>query len=834
MSFNVQNTNDKDKLISILFDQYSRYDACANLLNHAGFKTGQTILDVGSGYDCLFGRFLSKINITYVDPLISQSNSDQNHVTGDIYSDAFSGRTFNAVTAIDVLEHVPAQSRRDFLNRISNLAEDMIVLGFPCSDTSDATETDQALEDIYYSVYGVKYSWLKEHEKFGLPSVVETTKQLEEQSWHCQVMGHGHIPWLKELLGLVICIWDIPELSQVCLDLSEQFNRTLAPYDFAPPHYRTFILATRTPITQFIPEVPDENKLKALNTVVAELSEKVRNNTFKRTLQSLKVYENSYVDQNLIIQKTSAWGTSLEERVQQNDVTIMDLNAELQKTSAWGTSLEERVQQNDVTIMDLNAELQKTSAWGTSLHEKIAETEQACTKKHVELMKMSDWAYGMMQELRHRKMPLYQKVLNRICQLQGHLLDALARTAVGDFVRSLRAKKRYKANLQSIEELKQSLKKCKGRLIIVFPIITWDFRWQRPQQIVSRLRDKGYCVLYLAMTLTPLHKRFCSKLEASSLLGFNELAKHIHQVWLHSTNQINVYMDPLQGDDLHNITLGLEALLQVIKPSSIEYLLQFPGWWPVAERLKQTCGGKVIFDCMDDHSGFSTNTDKALETECSLIQKADLVIASSDLLECRCCETNANTIHVKNGTEFEHFNNPQKNGKLDNLADRPIIGYFGAISDWFDTDLIAYCASKRPDWNFVLIGATTGADLVSLQCLANVHLLGEKTYTELPGYFAYFDVCTIPFKLIPLTLATNPVKFYEYMSAGKPVVSVALPELLPYDEDCYIATDADGFFDQLEKALVERDDPGKVVRRISLARENSWETRVETIFKAIS
>jgi glycosyltransferase involved in cell wall biosynthesis len=171
------------------------------------------------------------------------------------------------------------------------------------------------------------------------------------------------------------------------------------------------------------------------------------------------------------------------------------------------------------------------------------------------------------------------------------------------------------------------------------------------------------------------------------------------------------------------------------------------------------------------------------------------------------------------------------NGELDFLGDKPIIGYFGAISDWFDVDLIAYCARIRPKYNFVLIGSTFGADTNKIEYLENVFLLGERAYQSLPGYLAYFDVCLIPFKLIPLTMATNPVKFYEYLSSGKPVVSVRLPELIEYADCCYLADNAEEFVAQIDEAYQSKDDLELKNMRLELARNNSWDSRVDTILK---
>jgi glycosyltransferase involved in cell wall biosynthesis len=90
-----------------------------------------------------------------------------------------------------------------------------------------------------------------------------------------------------------------------------------------------------------------------------------------------------------------------------------------------------------------------------------------------------------------------------------------------------------------------------------------------------------------------------------------------------------------------------------------------------------------------------------------------------------------------------------------------------------------------------------------LSSCANVRLTGEKPYAELPQWLAGFDVCLIPFRITELTLATNPVKAYEYLSAGKPVVSVGLPELQQFGDLVYRAQDSDDFIAQVSRALAE-------------------------------
>lgn len=815
----------------MILDQYSRYKACSDLLRQTGLVAGSSILDIGSGPECLFGQFIpDDVSMTYVDPLIPRG-SGRGYITGNIFARELAGQSFDCVSAVDVLEHVPSEHRQAFLERMSSLGKNTLILGFPTSDSSDALETDKAIDDQYSAIFGHEYSWLEEHYRYGLPSMAGTVGQLSQLGWHCQTVGHGHAPWLRELLGFVICVWDIPSLSNVVLAISEKFNRELYPYDFRPPYYRQFVIASRSPLPHIIAPVTSNN-IEAADDAFRVLMEDAQRQYFTASLRQLVERDAQIAALNQKIEEVSVWGATQQATVVERDAQIAALNQTIEEVSIWGATQQAAVVKWDAQVTSLNQKIEEVSCWGRLQHEKNISLEQALSDKQAELMKMSDWAHGMMLELNRRNASIVSRV-EKSAKRGGVLArKKLAQSFLGDMVRHVRDSRRFREKRVSLEVIRQSVLDNRGRLIITFPIITWDFRWQRPQHIVSRLRNRGFSVLYVAMSLTALGHRLRGSKEAFAQICFNELAPHVNQIWLNSSKQLNIYTDPIEGDDLHNISIGLNALISELRPQSVIYLVQFPGWGPVAQDLQKKLGGKVIFDCMDDHGGFSTNTAQALKTEEVLMENADLVIVSSNLLEGRAKLLNPNTIQVKNGTEFDHFTNPIQNGYLDHFCDRPIIGYYGAISDWFDMKLVAHCASQRPDWNFVLIGSTFGADLAPVSGLANVHFLGEKPYIDLPGYLAYFDVCTIPFKIIPLTLATNPVKFYEYLSSGKPIVSIELPELLAYKEDCYLARNPDEFLAQLERAYNERKDEKLIRRRLKLASENSWDERVSTILES--
>ncbi|MCX9465673.1 glycosyltransferase [Vibrio cholerae] len=152
---------------------------------------------------------------------------------------------------------------------------------------------------------------------------------------------------------------------------------------------------------------------------------------------------------------------------------------------------------------------------------------------------------------------------------------------------------------------------------------------------------------------------------------------------------------------------------------------------------------------------------------------------------------------------------------------RPVVGYYGAIAEWFDTDLVLKTAKLLPQYDFVLIGNVT-TDVSCFKNQSNIKLLGEVPYKDLTKYLVSFDVCIIPFIINDLTLCTNPVKVYEYLAAGKPVVATAMPEVVLIEEKVFIASDAEAFSLSIEKAMETKDDAELVTDRKKWAESHDW------------
>lgn len=358
--------------------------------------------------------------------------------------------------------------------------------------------------------------------------------------------------------------------------------------------------------------------------------------------------------------------------------------------------------------------------------------------------------------------------------------------------------------------------------VIVLPIIDWGFRFQRPQHLSRQFARHSYRVFYV-------------KTVFSGTTSFEPdvavVESNIYEVRLPGPSELNIYRDRADVSTIQAWEIAFDRLRQRYSISEAVCIVQLPFWRPLVRLLRERFGWKVLYDCMDEHSGFATNSPAMTAEEEALAMESDAVIATSQRLYDKLASLNSKCLLVPNACEFEHFSIsvgtvPQELRALS----RPIIGYYGAISDWFDSNLVAAVARLRQDWNFVLIGDTFGADLAPLRGLSNIHLLGERPYRELPLYLHAFDVCMIPFRRTPLTEATDPVKLYEYLSAGKPIVTVPLPELTRDSLKglVYLAGDPQEFVTQIERALAE-DKVQLVAARREFSRRNTWQERFERV-----
>ena len=249
----------------------------------------------------------------------------------------------------------------------------------------------------------------------------------------------------------------------------------------------------------------------------------------------------------------------------------------------------------------------------------------------------------------------------------------------------------------------------------------------------------------------------------------------------------------------------------------------------------------VVYHCYDEYSAFSgSDRRRVAEDEARVLARADLVLTVSEGLQAKKRLLNANTHVMRNGVDYDLFSAAQHTAtprppELDGVRG-PIVGCVTRIvPEFFDAALLHDVFSRRRDWSFVVVGpeCAGGADLERLKALDNVHFLGRRDLTELPAYLKTFDACLIPYALTENKRLADPLKAYEYLAAGKPVISKPLAALAPFSHVVSFATEADEWIAAIDDAI-RGDSPERIARRQAVARCNTWDDRVEEILQLIA
>jgi len=214
------------------------------------------------------------------------------------------------------------------------------------------------------------------------------------------------------------------------------------------------------------------------------------------------------------------------------------------------------------------------------------------------------------------------------------------------------------------------------------------------------------------------------------------------------------------------------------------------------------------------------------------VASADVVLCTSEKLYHMARAINSHVYLVPNGCDYDHFSRAAR-GELARPyelkhMEGPIIGYIGVIATWCDLELIDRLARAYPHCQLVMVGPLYNVGRVPQR--PNLHWLGFKAYDQLPAYAQAFDVGIIPFRQTNMTESVNPIKMWEYMAAGLPVVSTALPEASKYRELIHYSLDQDDFIENVGQALAH-DTEEKRMRRLTLARENSWAARAREVVR---
>ena len=317
-------------------------------------------------------------------------------------------------------------------------------------------------------------------------------------------------------------------------------------------------------------------------------------------------------------------------------------------------------------------------------------------------------------------------------------------------------------------------------MIIVYPP-TIDFEWmvQRPQQLMKEFAKLGHTVYY------------CQQ----------------HQVKGKRSELI-----------LPNLWLVWDIAL-LPKPIDILWIGNPPLWNTVNNYQAKM----VVYDCCDDFHEFWG------KMEDSLTQRADVVITTAQrLVERKSAEKPGKVFLVPNGVDVDVFKYEEIPIKMNRR-----LGYVGALADWVDWDLIKYCATHLTGWEIALIGPEFHKVPNEIKHHGNIKLYGLKPYKELPMWIRNLDVCTVPFKINKITRATNPIKMYEYLALGKPVVTTDMDEIRRYADVVSIAKTHEEFVQKvLEEAAT--NSPAKEKKRVERIQAETWASRAKNALDIIN
>jgi glycosyltransferase involved in cell wall biosynthesis len=247
-----------------------------------------------------------------------------------------------------------------------------------------------------------------------------------------------------------------------------------------------------------------------------------------------------------------------------------------------------------------------------------------------------------------------------------------------------------------------------------------------------------------------------------------------------------------------------------------------PVYEPLLARLESGC---VAVRVADDHTRFRNVPESIAELEERALARADVVFAVASGVHDRLARRFENVVWLPNGVDFEHFSSARD--EPDDLAmlPHPRVLYVGALEYWFDEAAVAQAANSLPEASFVVIGPAN-RDLSILTSAPNVHLLGPRPYERLPGYLQHCDAAIVPFARDEMVDSIHPIKVYEYLAAGLPVVASRWAELERMQAPVTLVDPGempDALSDVLSRAAAE----GRT-ERMGYARSNSWGERFIT------
>jgi glycosyltransferase involved in cell wall biosynthesis len=356
--------------------------------------------------------------------------------------------------------------------------------------------------------------------------------------------------------------------------------------------------------------------------------------------------------------------------------------------------------------------------------------------------------------------------------------------------------------------------------LIVFCHLRWDFVFQRPQHLMTRLAEH-YNILIVE---EPIYQ------EGQAHLQKREVAPNITVCQPHTA----IHAPGFNDEQFPTI----QTLLGDLVPEGEQPVVWF--YTPMALPLLQCFDPSlVIYDCMDELAAFKNAPKQLLEREAALLNIADLCFTGGPSLYQSKRERHANAHCFSSSVDAAHFRQAldRSNSHPDQEhIPHPRLGFYGVIDERFDTELVKEMAEAHPEWQIVLVGPVVKIDPANLPKSANVHYMGQRTYDELPKFLAGWDVALLPFALNESTKFISPTKVLEYMAAELPSVSTPITDVkVPYGDVVAVAEGAQEYIAACERMLaLSADERAKLAEQVrAVVAKTSWDITASSMHALI-
>lgn len=345
--------------------------------------------------------------------------------------------------------------------------------------------------------------------------------------------------------------------------------------------------------------------------------------------------------------------------------------------------------------------------------------------------------------------------------------------------------------------------------LIVFCHLRWDFVYQRPQHIISRMSE-DHKILFVEEpwpNSNPGH-------------SLNKMSDNLH----------------IFRPNISNLDELPEALSEILRSSEVPMAWFYsPSFCTV---LKEMQFETIIYDCMDELSLFKGAPAALIQQERVLLENANIVFTGGRSLFEAKQPQHPNVYCFPSSVDFDHFAKARNGISLPQDITEipsPIVGYFGVVDERLDLELIEETAAQLPNVSFVFIGPVVKISDSDLPRLPNIHYLGMKAYQNLPNYLKAFTVAMMPFALNDATKYISPTKTLEYMAAGKPIVSTRIKDVEREYSNCvHLISDSKEFVESLGKILYPKEVKSTHVEGYNdILNKTSWNSTVNRMKEAI-